>query len=83
MLSCKEASVLVSQSQERRLTWRESMALRTHLLMCQACSRFVRQLQFLRIAAHRLIETYAELETAVRLPEPARRRIAQALRQPR
>lgn len=83
MLSCKEVSVLVSQSQERRLIWRESMALRMHLLMCQACSRFARQMKFLRIAAHRLAETYAEVETAVRLPEPARERIAQALRQSR
>lgn len=83
MLSCKEASVLVSLSCERRLTWREMMALKTHLLMCQACKRFARQMEFLRSAALRFAETYAGFDNGTGLPEPARRRIAITLRQTR
>ena len=83
MLSCKEASVLVSLSCERRLTWRETMALKMHLLMCQACTRFARQITFLRSAALRFAETCAGIDTGTGLPEPVRQRIAKALRQVR
>lgn len=83
MLSCKEASVLVSLSCERRLTWRETMALKMHLLMCQACTRFARQIRFLHDAALRFAETCADIDTGMGLPEPVRQRIAKALRQAR
>lgn len=51
MLTCKEASALVSHSLDRRLAWRERWALRVHLLLCEACARFKRQAEFLRTTA--------------------------------
>ena len=48
MLSCKEASVLLSQAQERRLNRRERFVLRLHLWLCDGCSNFRKQLEFIR-----------------------------------
>ncbi len=54
MASCKEASRLSSDALNRRLTLRERISLRTHLLMCEACRRFQRQLAFLHKAAEQV-----------------------------
>ncbi|MFL6652463.1 MAG: zf-HC2 domain-containing protein, partial [Sulfurifustaceae bacterium] len=51
MLTCREASKLVSQSFERRLPWHSRVALRLHLLACAACTQFKRQAEFIRRAA--------------------------------
>ena len=48
MLSCKEATRLLSQAQDRRLSYGERIKLRLHLMACVACSRFSRQLAVLR-----------------------------------
>lgn len=50
MLSCKEVSRLLSQAQERRLTVLERVKLHLHLRVCVACTRFARQLRFMRQA---------------------------------
>jgi hypothetical protein len=51
MKTCKDISGLLSESMDRRLTWRERLAMRIHLLMCRSCSRFQQQVHFLRKAA--------------------------------
>jgi hypothetical protein len=53
MLSCKEATRLLSQAQDRRLSYGERIRLRLHLIACVACSRFSRQLAVLREAISR------------------------------
>jgi putative zinc finger protein len=53
MLSCREATRLLSQRQERALTTIENVKLRLHLVVCVACTRFARQLAFLRTALAR------------------------------
>jgi ABC-type polysaccharide/polyol phosphate transport system ATPase subunit len=56
MLSCKEATQLVSQGLDRRLGLAERVALRLHLLICDGCTQFRRQTAFLRKAMKRLKE---------------------------
>ena len=53
MLSCKEVSVLLSQAQERRLGWRERLGLKLHLMLCEGCTNFRKQLDFIRAAIRR------------------------------
>jgi hypothetical protein len=53
MLTCKDASELLSQGQDRRLGLGERLRLRLHLLICQGCSNFGRQLVILRTAIRR------------------------------
>ena len=54
MLSCKEATHLVSQGLDRRLAFHERLALRLHLLICNGCTNFQKQMVFLRKAMARL-----------------------------
>jgi hypothetical protein len=48
--TCKEASALLVAREDRALPWADRLALRLHLLACQACPRFERQLLFMRHA---------------------------------
>jgi hypothetical protein len=49
-LSCKEATRLLSQREERKLGLGESAALRLHLLICHGCRAVSEQIAFLRRA---------------------------------
>lgn len=53
-LSCREASHLVSEDLDRRLGWVERIALRIHLAICDGCSKFSKQVAFLRKALQQL-----------------------------
>jgi hypothetical protein len=46
--NCKETSVLVTQSMDRRLSWGERLGMRIHLTVCENCSRFVKQMRLIR-----------------------------------
>jgi anti-sigma factor ChrR (cupin superfamily) len=76
MLSCKETAVLVSRAQDRQLSWGERLAMRLHLLICDACRQFVRQVQFLRKAGGYARDHAPDLHSEIVLPEAARERIA-------
>jgi len=54
MHSCEEASALASRGLDEPLKPMESVQLRFHLIMCRHCSRFARQIAFLREASRRL-----------------------------
>lgn len=66
MLSCKEVTRLLSESQDRELTLFEGLQLRMHLAMCKGCTNFDRQMKFLRRASR----LYAD--KAVRAGRPDR-----------
>jgi hypothetical protein len=74
-LNCKQASELLSQSMDRRLTWAERWRLRWHLFACEACTRFKRQMEFLRAAMQ---HSKGKLFT---LSPAARERMRNAMRQ--
>ena len=79
MLTCKDASHLISERQERPLGIRERWGLRLHLWLCVNCRRFERQLALLREAL-RLLGQRAEADVAsADLPPEARERIRKAL----
>jgi len=50
MLSCKEATRLVSDSLDRKLPFRLLLPLRIHLLLCKFCNRYRKHLLFIREA---------------------------------
>jgi hypothetical protein len=54
MLSCKDVSHLVSQGLDRRLGWWERARVRLHLAICDGCTNFKRQMDFLRRAVREL-----------------------------
>ena len=51
MITCEEASRLISESLDRELPLGTRIALRIHLLMCKLCPRFLRQMLFLKEAS--------------------------------
>ncbi len=50
MPTCKEVSRLVSQGLDRRLGFIERLRLRVHLAICDGCTNFKKQMEFLRKA---------------------------------
>jgi hypothetical protein len=54
MLTCRDASRLASEVQDRPLGARERLSLWIHLAMCALCRRYAAQLEFVRRAAERL-----------------------------
>jgi predicted anti-sigma-YlaC factor YlaD len=56
MKSCSEITELLSEGQDRKLSFFESLATRTHLMMCRGCRHYSKQLDFLRNA----VRAYAD-----------------------
>ena len=79
MLTCKEASRLVSESQDRPLGWRERWGLRLHSWMCTSCAQFEGQIRLLQKAL-RILNRRAETDMVdVDMPPEVRERIRKAL----
>jgi hypothetical protein len=53
MMNCKRATRLMSQELDRPLTLRERTSLRMHVMMCDGCSNFRKQMAYLRDIARR------------------------------
>ena len=51
--TCREVHRLVSEGQDRELTLVEKIRMRLHLVICDACTTFNRQMRFLRHAMHK------------------------------
>jgi hypothetical protein len=81
MPSCKKVTILVSESMDHDLPFRQRLSMRLHLLMCSLCSRFRRQILFLREAARSFADASekGELLANVQLSPEARARIKHAL----
>jgi hypothetical protein len=56
LISCKDASRLISRMQEERLPVLELVRIRLHLLWCEACKNFLDDVRFLRAAMRRYRE---------------------------
>jgi len=79
VLSCKDASRLASQSQDRRLALSEKIGLRLHLWICHNCRTFLRQLQMIRHACRGAEESKPVHVHAAALSPHAKTRILQEL----
>lgn len=55
MLNCKRATELLSEAQERELTFAERASLKMHTMMCSGCDNFGKQMVTLRVMS----KTYA------------------------
>jgi hypothetical protein len=77
MLTCKEASRLLSQSLNQSLPRLKRLELRLHVWLCRSCSNFEKQLKFLQRAVRQLAESRAD---QVRLSAEAGERIRKAVR---
>ncbi len=81
MLSCKEATRLVSEGLDHQLPFWRRLGLRLHVVMCRGCSRYTRQIK----ALNRLVSDHyagAEpVEVSVHVSQDAVQHIKSSLRQ--
>ena len=78
MLSCKQASQLISQSLEQPLVMRERFALKLHLLICKYCRRFRQQLQAIGVAL-KLTARAIENDDTIKMPSETKQRLIQSI----
>jgi len=78
-LRCESASELASRQFDEPLDLADRLALGGHLIVCPACRRFRRQIQFLREACRRRIHSLDAIELDA-LSAGARARILRSLR---
>jgi Putative zinc-finger len=78
MLTCKQASQLLSQSLDRPLTRGERFGLRFHLLICRFCKRFGQQIVGLRNAIREQVKLIEQNEE-IKLSKDAIKRITQTI----
>lgn len=50
MLTCKEVSMLLSQAQDASPGLRATLNMKLHLMLCDGCTNFQKQLEFIRVA---------------------------------
>ena len=58
MMTCKQATELMSQSQDRQLGRWERIKLRAHLLICNGCKNYNKQMAFISEAMKQLRDKY-------------------------
>ncbi len=80
MLTCKEVSFLASKRLDNKLTWRENLGFRMHIMMCSLCRRYANEIKkmhgFMRKAGK---SGLAALPDSVKLSSESRERIKQAI----
>jgi predicted anti-sigma-YlaC factor YlaD len=74
---CEDAARLLSDREERQLTFVEKLGLNIHLAICRGCRRYKRSLAILR----HILRRASKEEAGMKLPEDARIRIAHRLRE--
>lgn len=57
MMNCKQVTRLLSDSQERKLTFIEKTSLRMHTTMCSGCRNFGKQMGIIRNISHKYAHT--------------------------
>jgi putative zinc finger protein len=62
MLSCKDATKLMSQAQDRELSVAERATLKLHLVVCAGCRHFDSQMDLIRRACQRIARGEAPLD---------------------
>jgi len=78
MLTCKQASQIISQSLDKPLSWSDRLKLKFHLIICAACNRFNQQLHWLNTAVKRLIQA-TENDDTIQLSLEAKARMTKAI----
>lgn len=62
MMNCKQATRLISESQDRSLSLTEKMSLKVHVMMCTGCKNFSLQVPFLSQAMKAYAKGLDEVE---------------------
>lgn len=56
LLSCFKATELIEKRLHIQLSWKESLRLRVHIMMCDACSLYEKQSKILEVGVSKQIK---------------------------
>ncbi len=76
---CKEIVKIITASMDEKLSWREWIKMKIHLLSCDPCVNFLKQLKFIRTVLRHSDEKLVEEDLSVKLSDDARSRLKKAL----
>ncbi len=79
MMSCKEASRLVSEMRDHPLPLRQRIGLRMHLAVCRVCNAYKRQLEWIGRMSRAAGDLVASRADGPTLSDDARARIKKRL----
>ena len=80
IFNCKEVSMMVSESMDRKFPLHRRILITAHLFMCRYCNRFKKQLLILRNAVRREEIHEEDLGRYPCLSKETHERIKQAMR---
>ena len=82
MLSCKEAADRLSESLDQKLSFKDHIELKIHLMLCKLCSRYNKQLQFIHRTTKECVTKYEEgANESTRLSEEGSDRISKQIKE--
>lgn len=79
---CRDMVKIITRSMDERISFKEWLLMKFHLLSCDPCVNFIKQLKFIGGALHRHNEKLFQNDDSVHLSDDARRRMREALRSP-
>lgn len=76
---CREMVKIITASMDAKLSWREWILMKLHLLACDPCVNFLKQIKFIRTALSHSDERMEEAQQHISLSDAARERMKDAL----
>lgn len=76
---CREMVKIITASMDAKLSWREWILMKLHLLACDPCVNFLKQIKFIRTALGHSDEGMEKAQQHISLSDAARDRIKDAL----
>ena len=79
MFNCKQVTELISRSLDEKLTLRQYLSTRLHMMKCSICRNYEKQVLFMRAATRKLISELENTGTDSNLSKSAQMRIRETL----
>jgi len=79
MITCKEATFLISKKQQDKLSLGEQLKLKMHLLMCKYCQRFLNQVSFITKGIKRMRKKIEKQSAGISLTAEQKERLRQKI----
>jgi len=76
---CSDMVKVITESMDTKISWRQWVRLKIHLLSCDPCVNFIKQLKFIRTVLSRSDVPLAMEDPTATLSEDARIRMKNAL----
>jgi hypothetical protein len=76
---CREMVKIITASMDEKLSWREWLMMKIHLLSCDPCINFLKQIKFIRTALEQSEGKLSEQDSSMKLSDGARNRLKEAL----